>query len=105
MERKSPSLRAYRAALQRYIDGRDEVALAQAYELGRAGLHAGAGVIHIVQVHSTAVTSILATATDDRDVHHRIHASTEFLVEALSPFEMAYRGYCDLMRAALASAL
>lgn len=102
VEQKSPSLRAYRTALERYVEGGGEPFLTQAYELGRNGLDAGAGVMHIVHVHWTAVNTVIATASDDQEIRRRLHASTEFLVEALSPFEMAYRGYCDLARSAAA---
>ena len=103
-ERKSPSLRAYRAALLRYMEGGDESCLAEAYELGRSGLH-GAGVMHIVHVHSTAVNTILAATSDDADVRRRLTASAQFLVEAMSPFEIAYRGYRALVRSSVENRL
>jgi hypothetical protein len=100
----SPSLHAYRTALLNYILGGGESGLAHAYELGRAGLKGG-GCLHVVHIHVKAMNEILSSKTSVSEVRRRLDASTEFLIEALSPFEMAFRGYVALRKARAAKQL
>jgi hypothetical protein len=93
MEKSSPSFRAYHAALLDYIMGSGESALADAYELGRTGLDEDCSFMHIIELHEKAVSTILRSSSADDEFRRRLHASMQFLVEALSPFEMAFRGY------------
>jgi hypothetical protein len=91
MDEKSPSLQAYRAALIDYLLGSGESGLTVAYELGRRGLGEGSGITHIAHVHSEAVTTIIESAVDETEVRRRLDASAQFLVEALSPYELVSR--------------
>jgi light-regulated signal transduction histidine kinase (bacteriophytochrome) len=85
----------YAANLRAYLEERDESALAAAYELGRAAMDSGAGVIDIVGAHAEALGSILdgspAAAISARSI--------PFLVECLAPLEMAHRGFMEANRA------
>jgi len=99
MIRKLPTVRAYHDALLEYMQGSGESGLAQAYEFGRSGLHQDAGFLHIIRVHEEALDTIVAATPEISDVRQRLDASAEFLAEALSPFEMAFRGYRAYVRA------
>lgn len=78
--------------------GSGESGLAHAYELGRTGLDEGGGLLHILHMHGRAVNTILESTPGGDEVARRLNASTEFLVEALSPFEMVFRGYRALVK-------
>ena len=80
--------------------GSGESGLAHAYELGRNGIDDGGGLLHILHMHGRAVNTILESTPGGDEVGRRLNASTEFLVEALSPFEMVFRGYRALVKGA-----
>src|SRR5438067_3447332 len=88
--------RRYRAALLDYLVGSDESGLAYAYEFGRMRMDQNGGPLQIVRVHQKAVKSILESAPAE-DRLSFLMASEEFLMEALSTFEMASRGYVALV--------
>ena len=90
-----PTSLDYTAGLRAYLEEPDESALAAAYELGRAAMDGGAGVINIVGTHAEAVGSILDGSRDDA-ISAR---SILFLVECLAPLEMAHRGFIAANRA------
>jgi light-regulated signal transduction histidine kinase (bacteriophytochrome) len=85
----------YTAGLRAYLEEPGESALAAAYELGRAAMDSGAGVIDIVGAHAEAVGSILDGSPADA-ISAR---SIPFLVECLAPLEMAHRGFMEANRA------
>ena len=98
MSTKFPTLSVYHAALLEYLLRDDEGALTHAYELGRTGLHAGCGVLQILQVHEKALGIILDSTRVDYEVRRRVDASSRFLAEALAPFGMASDGYHALLK-------
>jgi len=59
MTAKMPTISVYHAALFDYLLGSGESELAHAQELGRTGLDAGCGVLHILHVHEEALNMIL----------------------------------------------
>jgi signal transduction histidine kinase len=85
----------YASALQRYLVQPDESALASAYELGRKALGDGKGVLEMATVHSYALANALNQARTDADRAMMLEALEKFQNEALSPFEMAQRGFRD----------
>ena len=85
----------YGAGLRAYLEEPRESALAAAYELGRAAMDSGAGVIDIVGAHAEAVGSILDGSPADA-ISAR---SIPFLVECLAPLEMAHRGFIEANQA------
>jgi light-regulated signal transduction histidine kinase (bacteriophytochrome) len=85
----------YTAGLRAYLEEPGESALAAAYELGRAAMDSGAGVIDIVGAHAQAVGSIVDGSPADA-ISAR---SIPFLVECLAPLEMAHRGFIAANRA------
>lgn len=82
----------YARALERFLTEPGEAALASAYELGRAALTDGSGVLAMAHAHSSALVDVLSRHqdTDRLQLLERIEA---FLGEVLSPFEMAHRGF------------
>jgi hypothetical protein len=89
----------YCAALLGYLSGSGESGLACAWELGRVGMDEGSGLLQIVQVHHQAVNAILEATPSADGRLPTIYASEEFLMEALSTFDMASRGYFALLEA------
>ena len=83
----------YRVALLDYLAGNGETGLACAYELGRSFMGEGYGLLQIVHVHGKAMNAILDSAQSADEGVRRVKASVDFLMEALSTFDMASRGY------------
>jgi Phosphoserine phosphatase RsbU, N-terminal domain len=88
--------RRYRAALLEYLFGDPESGLAYAYEFGRARIDERVGILQIVRVHQKALKSILESVPMV-DHPSRLIEAEEFLMEALSTFEMASRGYVAMV--------
>lgn len=82
---------AFADALASYLNDPDETALSLAYELGRRAIDEGWGLLAVVLMYQTAVS----TMPDATGGPLRMTHAAEFLVEALAPFEMTYRGYKD----------
>jgi phosphoserine phosphatase RsbU-like protein len=85
--------RRYRAALLDYLLGSGETGLVRAYELGRGAIDEGLGLLQVVQAHQQAVNTVLESAETATEGFRRLTAASDFLMETLAPFEMAYRGY------------
>jgi signal transduction histidine kinase len=83
----------YERALRSYVAHGAEVQLRRAYELGRSALGDSISLLDVVTMHQTAVERILDRhRTPDRRL---LAAASQFLNEALSPFEMAHLGFLD----------
>ena len=89
--------RRYRAALLDYLLHTDENGLARAYDLGRQAIRNGFGLLPVVRAHQHEVTEILEATRDAERSLQQIKAAQDFLMEALSPFEMTTRGYLDVI--------
>ena len=98
MPSRYPSLGAYHSALRDYLSRNDETGLSSAYDLGRFGLESGCGLLQVVHVHEKALGIILDSTPAGEDFRNRVHASTKFLTEALSPFGLASDGYRHLIK-------
>ncbi|WP_369133116.1 phosphatase RsbU N-terminal domain-containing protein [Modestobacter sp. I12A-02662] len=84
-------LRDYRAAFLRYLARREESALNAGYEIGRAALQAGLGLLDLVRVHHDVLIEVLAdTAAEEGPAV--AGAASDFLLEVLSSYEMVQRG-------------
>jgi Phosphoserine phosphatase RsbU, N-terminal domain len=99
MGTRSPSFRRYYTALLDYVLRSGESSLAHAYELGRTGFDTGFSLLRMLHMHSEAVNTILESTPAGDEFRRRVNASTEFLMEAVSPFEMAYQGYRAVLKA------
>ncbi|QJY47560.1 phosphatase RsbU N-terminal domain-containing protein [Pseudonocardia broussonetiae] len=82
--------RNYGVGFLRYLGRRDESSLLSAYEIGRAGLTGGVGLLDVVQVHHTVLLDALRTARPD-EIEDVAEAAAAFLVEVLASFEMTNR--------------
>jgi signal transduction histidine kinase len=82
---------SYEAALARHLARSDEETLSAAYEIGREALGADIGVLDVVAVHRGIVARIVRESAPN--AIERAEAAADFLREALSPLEMAFRGY------------
>jgi hypothetical protein len=93
--------RQYRAALLDYLLGSGESGRERAYELGRCAIGSSLGLLQILRVHQQALSAIFVfeSASSPGEGRRRLKASQEFLMEALSPFDMACRGYSDMVGA------
>jgi hypothetical protein len=88
--------RRYRAALLDYLLGSGETGLSHAYELGRTAINEGLGLLQILGAHQRALNAVLESTHNVHEIK-RLRAAEGFLMETLSPFEMTYRGYVDLL--------
>lgn len=82
----------YRSALGEYLSNAEEAALSHAYELGRAAIGQGLGILDIATIHEDAVGTLLPRSTAQQSAHLE-RAANQFFREGLSPFEMTFRGY------------
>lgn len=90
--------RHYRAALLDYLLSSRESERERAYELGRRAIEMKMGLLQLLHTHQKAVNGVLEPTHTQAEALRRLKASNEFLVETLSSFEMAYRGYTDLVQ-------
>lgn len=83
----------YSAALREYCAKAGEGALNWAYQLGHRAASEGLGVLAMVAIHQKAlVEALVEMVAGDESSHVALRAS-EFLVEALTPFEQRHRLY------------
>jgi hypothetical protein len=87
----------YRAALLDYLAGSGEAGLACAYEFGRQTVDEDGSLLQFLRVHQEAVSAILASTPSEDERLRQLRACGEFLMEALSTFEVLSRGYLALL--------
>jgi len=85
----------YRAAFGEYAQRGGEAALSRAYDLGRRAISEKKSLIEIAAWHHQALHGMLADAQGTARHEELLAAASEFLVETLSPYEMAHRGVQD----------
>jgi two-component system, LuxR family, sensor kinase FixL len=83
----------YAAALEAYLIYASEEVLLRAYDFGRKALADGLGVLDMTMLHHEALGAIASSGPKNET--ERFERAAEFLAEALSPFEMALRGWHD----------
>jgi len=81
----------YTRALGAYVSGGSEQELMHAYALGRESL--SEGLTQVVTLHGAALKEILADGGDEATRAAAVERATQFLAEALAPFEMTVRGF------------
>jgi signal transduction histidine kinase len=84
--------REYTSALRQHLVLSDEVTLQAAYEIGRRALVEGMGVLDMAAIFHRAMVAVSTPAGAPREAACRFEALESFLLESLSPFEMAHRG-------------
>lgn len=85
----------YRGAFLRFLDEQGEAALEQAYELGRRAMADGLGIHEIAAVHRRVQAEALDGAHTVEDCIEMPERAFDFLNEALSPYELTFRGFND----------
>lgn len=85
----------YSLGLAAYIAREDEEALQRGYELGRKALHRGCGVVDVARLHQEAFVRLVRQGPPFVVNAPRAAAIETFLMEALSAFEVAHRGFRD----------
>jgi len=87
-----PLQRSYRTAFLRYLGRHEEPARLAGYELGRAALAADVGLLDVVRMHHDVLIEVLrdSPAAEHLEISA---AAAEFLLEVLSPYDMAQRGF------------
>ena len=83
----------YAAVLRRYLAQPREALRQEAYELGRAALGLELGVLDVVRIHQEALTWRQLPSPAAKVNARELKAAETFLVESLSPFEAAHRGF------------
>lgn len=93
----------YSAALREYGAKGEEAALYSAYELGRRAAVEGLGVLEMAALHQKALVEVLLDMLTADETTRMAHRASEFLAEALAPFESTHLRYqeehstlCDL---------
>ena len=81
----------YTRALRAYVTHGAELDLMQAYALGRQSLTGG--LTTLVALHGEAMKQILRAGAGATDAAKAADRATQFLAEALAPFEMTVRGF------------
>lgn len=92
-----PTVGTYHAALLDYLAGSGEAGLTRAHELGRQIVDEDGSLLQLLRVHQEAVNAILASTPAEDERLRQLKASWEFLMEALSTFEVLSRGYLALL--------
>jgi hypothetical protein len=85
----------YALGLEHYLSEPEEPALARAHEIGRKALTDGLGVLEMATIHSQATSAALKGPFADGEQARVLEGLEEFFVEALTPFEMAHRGFWE----------
>jgi len=79
----------YQAAFEAYVVDRSERSLGAAYELGRAAVTEGVGVLDLAEAHHATLRELLPTDGGPA----MTDAAADFFRESLAAFELAHRGY------------
>jgi hypothetical protein len=85
--------RAYEAAFERHLRQPSERTLRPAYELGREAVAQGLTMLEVGGVHHDALAEALAHSATIDEARRATQAAGDFLLEALSAFEMVRRGF------------
>ena len=89
---------AYADAFRAFLHDGAEPNLRAAYELGREAVCRSLGLLELAQIHHNALLTELARSPAE-DLNRTTHASADFMLEALSAYEMVRRGYTEAREA------
>ena len=84
--------RDYRAAFLRYLPRREEVALAQGYEIGRKAVAGNVSVLDIATVHHEVLLEVMRSSPPAQAADLAA-AAAEFVLEVLATYDMSQRPY------------
>src|SRR5881628_2466423 len=83
----------YTRTLHDYLAEAGETNLHHAYELGRRALAEGLCVLEMASLHHLALATVVGSVRTPEEMRNIIKSAENFFAEALSPFEMAHRGF------------
>ncbi len=83
----------YTRTLHDYLAEAGETNLHHAYELGRQALAEGLGILEIASMHHHALATVAGSIRTPEEMRNISKSAENFFAEALSPFEMAHRGF------------
>jgi signal transduction histidine kinase len=89
----------YTLLLREYASGGGESALVRAYELGRRAIADHKSLVGIAPLHHQALKDLMVHGVNQQSREDLLRASGDFLAECLSPYEIAYRGFQDAVKA------
>lgn len=89
---------SYNSVLKDYLNTGDEAALVRAGDLGRQALAERASLMELASVHHQALEALLRVEKDEQRRGALVRAAADFLSEFLSPYEMAQRGFQDVLQ-------
>jgi signal transduction histidine kinase len=89
----SSLLNRYQKILHSYLVREDEEHLQKAYDLGRNALSRGFGVLDMIRLNHETLIQLIAFAETPAVAVERAAAVETFLLETLSPFEVAHLGF------------
>jgi PAS domain S-box-containing protein len=87
--------RRYAVYLRKYAAGEQEAILERAYELGRAALVDGMGILDMARIHRESRERLLNSGTGRKKRERVSRAAAMFFLQVLSPFEAAHRGFYE----------
>jgi phosphoserine phosphatase RsbU-like protein/GAF domain-containing protein len=90
-----PFRAAYGTGFQAFLADPSETALRTAYELGREAVTQQVGLLELAQTHHDVVLASLADIADTADAERITRAASDFLLEALSAYEMVRRAVAE----------
>jgi hypothetical protein len=88
--------RDHRPSLLAWLSRGDEAGRRDAYELGRKAMRNSIGILELIRLHNDAVLEVLRSVRSAQEAREVSEAAGEYLLELVSPFEMAQRGFMDL---------
>jgi signal transduction histidine kinase len=89
----------YARALRGYLRQGGEKELRSGYELGRRGLAGEMSVMEIASAHHEFLAELSSRNPEPAELERAVRMSGQFLMEALSPYEMRQRAYRDAVSA------
>ena len=92
---------AYGRALRAFLDDGTETSLRAAYELGRDAVTQRLGLLDLVHTHHEVLFAELEASPQRDDSQQVTRAGADFLLEALSAFEMVRRGFTEAREAVI----
>ncbi|HEV2437914.1 MAG TPA: PAS domain S-box protein [Verrucomicrobiae bacterium] len=85
--------RHYSATLRKYLAREREAVLEEAYELGRAAIGDGLGILDMARVHLEAREKLLQADIGEKNRERISRLAGTFYLQSLSPFEATHRGF------------
>jgi signal transduction histidine kinase len=89
----------YARALRGYLRQGGEKELRSGYEFGRRSLAGEMSVMEIASAHHECLAELSSRTREQAELERAVRMSGQFLVEALSPYEMRQRAYREAVSA------